>query len=84
MQARMRIGAVKFDKAADWYPDLESELMRFPRDRHDDQVDALAYMGLMLDKMYEAATDHEVEEEEYWEEVQDSVAENGRNTYTGY
>jgi len=41
-------------------------------------------MGLMLDKMYEAATDHEVEEEEYWEEVQDSVAENGRNTYTGY
>jgi len=84
MQARMRIGAVKFDKAADWYPDLEAEMMRFPRDRHDDQVDALAYMGLMLDKMYEAASDAEIEEDEYQEEIEESRTDTGRNQYTGY
>ena len=41
IQARMRAGAVKFDKNGDWYDTLESEMLRFPRDKHDDQVDAL-------------------------------------------
>ena len=36
IQARMRAGAVKFDKGADWYQTLEDEMMRFPRDKHDD------------------------------------------------
>lgn len=31
-QARLRAGAVKFDKEAEWYYDYENELCRFPRD----------------------------------------------------
>lgn len=32
IQGRMRVGAVRFDKEADWYQDLEDEMTRFPRD----------------------------------------------------
>ena len=48
IQARMRSGACKFDKDADWYQGFEDELLRFPRDKHDDQVDCMAYLGMML------------------------------------
>lgn len=84
IQARMRAGACKFDKEADWYQGFEDELMRFPRDRHDDQVDAWAYMGLMLDKMQVADTDAEVEAEEYQTFVRDQYGDEGRSETTGY
>ena len=85
IQARMRAGAVKFDKAADWYMKLEDECLRFPRDRHDDQVDALAYIGLMLDKLIEAPSTVELEEQEYQDELETSgMADIGRDGITGY
>ena len=60
----MRAGGVKFDKSADWYQTLEDELMRFPRDKHDDQVDSMAYLGLMIDKMHEAERQMRLDEAE--------------------
>ncbi len=87
LQARMRIGSVKFNKDAEWYPMLENEFLRFPRDIHDDQIDAMAVIGLALDKMLVANTPKEQEEEE-WEEF-DSKYESpslysGRDAITGY
>jgi len=58
--------------------------MRFPRDRHDDQVDAWAYMGLMLDKMQEAATPEEIEEEEYLVSLHEDGGDEGRSLTCGY
>jgi predicted phage terminase large subunit-like protein len=84
MQARMRAGGVKFDKKADWYQTLEDELMRFPRDKHDDQVDAMAYLGLIIDKMAQAPTKEELAEEEYLEEMENSDIDQGRSPVTGY
>lgn len=85
IQARMRAGGVKFDKSQDWYQTLEDEMMRFPRDRHDDQVDAMAYLGLIIDKMHEAPTKEEMEEEEYMHEMEESgLNEQGRSSITGY
>jgi predicted phage terminase large subunit-like protein len=85
IQARMRAGAVKFDKQAEWYSGLESEMMRFPRDRHDDQVDGMSYLGIILDKMSEGRTIEEIEEEEYLEESADSDLHNyGASQVTGY
>lgn len=85
IQARMRAGGVKFDKDADWYQKFEDECMRFPRDKHDDQVDAFAYLGKMLDKIIEAPTSKELEDEEYEREVNESNAgDTGRNAITGY
>lgn len=85
IQARMRAKGVKFDKEADWYQTFEDELLRFPRDKHDDQVDTFAYLGLMLDKLIEAPTAKEQEREEYEEEMRESdLNEQGRNANTGY
>lgn len=85
IQARMRAKGVKFDKETDWYQKFEDELMRFPRDRHDDQVDAFSYLGLMLDRLIEAPTNEEVAEEEFERELNESDAgEYGRNDTCGY
>jgi len=85
IQARMRAKTVKFDKSADWYQAFEDELSRFPRDTHDDQVDAFAYLGLLLDKVVEAPTREEQEDEEYLDELRNSESgESGRSICTGY
>lgn len=85
MQARVRAGGVKVDKDADWYPVFEDELAKFPRATKDDQVDAFAYLGRMLDSMSEAATDKEIEEEEYYGQLRESrTGSDGRSKYTGY
>ncbi len=84
MQARMRASACKFEKEAEWYQTFEEELMRFPRDRHDDQVDAWAYMGLMLDRMAEASTPEEEAEEEYLAFLHENKQDTQRNQTTGY
>lgn len=85
IQARMRSKGVKFDKEADWYQTFEDELMRFPRDKHDDQVDTFAYLGLMLDKLIEAPTKKEQDEEDYYDDVKRSESgESGRCASTGY
>ena len=36
-------GMLWFPRRADWLKDFESELTKFPKSTHDDQVDALAY-----------------------------------------
>lgn len=83
MQARVRTRTVYFDKNAEWYPELEEELSQFPRGKKDDQADAFAYIGLLIDKMLEAPTAKEIEEEE--EDDADTRLEySGRSRTTGY
>lgn len=85
IQARMRAKGVKFDKEADWYQPFEDELMRFPRDKHDDQVDAFAYLGLMIDKLIQAPSKEEEEDLDYYEELETSGYNNqGKSQTTGY
>lgn len=85
IRARMRAGGVKFDKSADWYSVLEDECMSFPRARHDDQVDALSYLGLIIDKIIEAPTQEEIEQEQYQQELDETGdIGNGRSAITGY
>jgi predicted phage terminase large subunit-like protein len=82
IQARLRAKTIKFEKSGEWYQDFEDELVRFPRDVHDDQVDAFSYLGLLLDKLIEAPTKAEQEEEDYDDER--STEHVGRNATTGY
>lgn len=85
IQARLRAGGVRFDKNGEWYQTLEDECVRFPRDKHDDQVDAFAYMGLMLDKLIEAPTAQEAKDQEYYDDLERTGTTNlGRNGTTGY
>lgn len=85
IQARVRAGTVYCDKSKEWYQTFEDELTRFPRDAHDDQVDAFAYLGLLLDMLIEAPTKEEEEDDEYYEELERSGTNfNGRSRITGY
>jgi len=85
IQARVRAKTVKFNKEDDWYPDFEDEVLKFPRAKHDDQVDAFAYLGLLLDKIIESPTAEEEEEEEYQDELKKTgFGLSGRSRLTGY
>ena len=84
IQARMRMGGVKFDKQADWFHTLEEEAVMFGRGKHDDQVDALSYLGLIIDKMIEGPTHKEVEEDEYDATTRAESADYGQSATTGY
>jgi len=85
IRLRARAGRVKIDKSADWWPDLEEELMQFPRSAHDDQVDAFSLIGQAINKFYEAPTEQEVADEAYEDEKRDSgLNDQGREELTGY
>ncbi|MBL4591179.1 MAG: phage terminase large subunit [Phycisphaerales bacterium] len=86
IQARMRMGGIYFNKEASWYADLESEMITFPRAAHDDQVDALAWIGLSLDKYIEGKTSAEAVDDVYEEELEDKddYEFSGRCADTGY
>lgn len=85
IRARMRAGAVKVNKSAEWFYDFEDELTIFPRGKHDDQVDAFAWVGLIVDRLVAGPTRRAVAEEDYEDEYKNSgLAEEGRSEYTGY
>jgi len=84
MQGRMRAHGVRFNKDADWYPTFEDEIVSFPRAKHDDQLDAFAYLGMLLDIMVEAPTKEETEDDEYERELQSDGSNGGRSRVTGY
>ena len=48
IQGRMQQGMVYFPRDPVWVGPLVAELLRFPNGVHDDQVDALAWIGLMM------------------------------------
>jgi len=48
IQGRMQQGMVFLPKDAVFTGPLTAELLRFPNGTHDDQVDAMAWLGLMM------------------------------------
>jgi predicted phage terminase large subunit-like protein len=85
IQARMRTKRVRFNKSMEWFQDFESEMLRFPRDTKDDQVDAISILGHGVVKFQDAPTPKEEMDEIRLEELEMSGAmEEGRSTYTGY
>ena len=86
IQARVRAGSVEFDTEAEWYADFHTELLQFPRGAYRDQVDSFAWIGIGLDKIVEAATKAEIEEELYERELEDAYDATyfGASSVTGY
>lgn len=85
IQGRMRIHSVYFDTEADWFPSFLDECLAFPRGKHDDQVDTFAYLGIMVDRLIEAPTLDEIDQEDYEEELISSGQYSyGSNKITGY
>jgi predicted phage terminase large subunit-like protein len=87
IQAMHKSGGIRYDKEASWFPDFHSELMMVadsgPRGKHDDYFDAFAYVGLTIDKYYEAYSDKEIEDEEN-ESLFEDYHDMGRCPTTGY
>lgn len=83
IQGRMRQGGVKFDKGATWYPALEEEMLRFDRGPYKDQVDCMAYLGLVLNQLASAPTKEQVADEE-WENEYYEHTDAGKSAVTGY
>lgn len=48
---RMSMKKIKFPKHAPWFMQARDELLKFPNARHDDFVDALAWLGRAVDRM---------------------------------
>jgi phage terminase large subunit-like protein len=85
-QRMMRGKRVKWDTEADWFPDVQQEILEFPRGLNDDVPDAFATLALGLDKMVTPSTPQEELEEE-WEERRRQGSgpySGGRNKHTGY
>jgi len=59
-------------------------MTQFPRSQYKDQVDAIANIGLALDKMVVAPTHQELEDE-YWEDEENIyLMDQGIDQITGY
>lgn len=88
IRGRMRAGGVKFDKRRNWYPEFEAELKQFDRGTHDDQVDMMSLFGLFLNKLQDAPSQKEIEEEEwqkdYGKDYEELHFNQGRSRHTGY
>jgi len=86
LQARMRAGMVEFDTEADWYPTLQQEFLQFPRGAYMDQVDAVSWIALGIDKLYDTPTKFELEQQAYDEEVEETsdYFYMSANSVTGY
>ena len=80
----MRAGGVFFNYDATWFQDLQQEMLRFPRDVHDDMVDSLAWIGLTLDKQHEGLTPREKEDEDWEDLVSAFPTYEGQSAVTGY
>jgi predicted phage terminase large subunit-like protein len=85
IKARMRAHGVKFDWNAEWFPAFQGEMMAFPRGKTDDRVDALAWLGIMMDKFSPSMTREELDEAAWEEEMEESrQGMDGRSSVTGY
>jgi predicted phage terminase large subunit-like protein len=54
IRARMKAGKVRWPVFASWFPQALHEMLAFPAGKHDDFVDALAHLGMGLDRMLSA------------------------------
>ena len=79
----MKAGRVKFDKAAEWYPDFEEEVASFPKAVTKDRVDAFAWLGMLIRELVGAPTREQEEEQEYENQLFDYF-DWGRSEVTGY
>lgn len=93
VQYLMRAGRIQFDHDADWYPAFRQELVYFPRSTHKDQVDAFAWLGIMLKDMTNAYSQDEIDQmnaqrefEETYEFFDPSISSvrMGVDAWTGY
>ena len=56
IRGRMKLGMVRFPTFAPWFKDARAQMLAFPVGTHDDFVDFLAHLGMLVDSMQKAST----------------------------
>jgi len=84
IQARMKMGGVRFDMKSSWYAGFLEELLHFPRGMFKDQVDAFSWLGIAVNELVANPTDREIEEDEYDAFVDEYDDATGASFITGY
>ena len=85
IRGRMRAKMVKFDKETEWFHNLQNECLEFDRGKHDDQVDALSWLGIGSASMALPKDEQEEEDEEFSLRRRHTQRSGGtRNATTGY
>ena len=85
LQARMRAGAMRFPRDADWFMDLEQEFRRFPKGAYMDQVDACGLLASGINEMVEPLTAQQMDDNAYFDQFGDfELTMDGRDADTGY
>lgn len=80
IQGRMRQGRVFFPEDAAFRADLIHELLRFPSGTNDDQVDALAYIGIMMTMFHHTELPPEDDTPKWLKKFLASQSSNGRRS----
>ena len=75
IQGRMRQGMVFIPREEHWTPSFVQEMLSFPSGVHDDQVDALAWIGQMLMLFSPVALEQE-EQKPSWRDKLDGISRN--------
>lgn len=83
IQSMIKAQSVRFDKEANWWGYVKTELLTFPRGAHDDFVDTLSQLGNIVDTMQIPMNEEDMYEEDYQHDYLQS-SNDGRNPVTGY
>lgn len=87
LQARMRTGNLLFNAQGDWLLDCMEEFLQFPKGKHDDQVDSVAWVCSIIDKVHRGKSqetlDHESQYDDY-EEVRGTLPKEASQIICGY
>lgn len=75
---------MRFDKNADWYPGYEEEFLHFPKGAKKDQVDATAWLAIAINELNDAASEKDMDAEEYEQMLIQSEYDYGKDMVTGY
>lgn len=69
LQGMIQRRKVFLPRTAEWTPSMVAELLRFPKGKHDDQVDALAYAALNVNDVTIPARDPKDEKPKSWRDT---------------
>lgn len=88
LQARVSAGAFKFNMKAAWSPVVNNEFMTFPAGKHDDVVDACAWVCQRLAKLALGKSPEELQDDALYADIEEDTDEEvsvyTRDSITGY
>lgn len=71
LQARMRAGGVRWNTEAPWFATCEQEFLQFPRGLYKDQVDAISWLAIGIQRIQAGPTEDEMSRDRYEAELEE-------------